>query len=109
MARHLNRGEIWGCDFKPPDKRRPVVVLTRQKVLEKLRTVTIAPITSTIRGVPGEVPVGIDEGLKHDSVVNLDQVQTVAQARLVGYLGSLGTDKMRQVCRALAIATGCDT
>ena len=101
------RGEIWHCGFKSPDKRCPVVVLTRQEVLPLLRTAIVAPITSTIRGLPSEVVVGPDEGLRHDSAINLDHVQTVEQRQLRRYVGSLSPDKMRQVCRALAIATGC--
>ena len=101
------RGEIWHYGFKSADKRRPVVVLTRQEVLPLLHTATVAPITSTIRGLPSEVVVGPDEGLRHDSAINLDHVQTVEQRRLHRYVGSLSPTKMRQVCRALAIATGC--
>ena len=101
------RGEIWQYRFKAPDKRRPVLVLTRQEVLPLLRTAMVAPITSTIRGLPSEVSVGVDEGLKHDSAVNLDHVQTVEQRLLQHYIGSLSEAKMRQVCRALALATGC--
>ena len=67
----------------------------------------VAPITSIRRGAPSEVPVGIEEGLKHESAVNLDHVQTVEQDRLVGFVGTLVPVKMRQVCRALAVATGC--
>jgi len=67
----------------------------------------VAPITSTIRGAPSEVVVGEKEGLKHESAVNLDHVQTVERARLEGYVGHLDLDKMREVCRALAIAVGC--
>lgn len=107
MARGVRRGEIWLYDFRRPDKRRPVLVLTRQDVIPLIGTVMVAPITSTIRGAPSEVVVGIDEGLKRDSAVNLDHVQTVEQARLRTFLGSLGPAKMTRVCRALAIATGC--
>jgi len=108
VARELNRGEIWRYRFKPPDKNRPVLVLTRQEVIGLLHTVMVAPITSTLRGAPSEVAVGPTEGLKRDSAVNLDHVQTVEQARLVGYVGHLASDKMREVCRALAVAAGCD-
>ena len=101
------RGEIWQYRFGAPDKRRPVVVLTRQEVLPLLHTAMVAPITSTIRGLPSEVIVGIDEGLKHDSAINLDHVQTVEQRRLHGFIGSLSDAKMRLVCRALSLATGC--
>jgi len=107
MARRIARGEIWSYRFKRPDKRRPVVVLTRSEVISLLHTVMVAPVTSTRRGAPGEVAVGIDEGLKHESAVNLDHVQTVEQDRLMGFVGTLSPAKMKQVCQALAIATGC--
>lgn len=58
----LKRGEIWGVEFKKPDKFRPVVVLTRQETLPLLHTVTVAPITRTVRGVPSEVLIGTEEG-----------------------------------------------
>lgn len=107
MARGVNRGEVWLYRFKAPDKRRPVLILTRQEVIPLLHTVMVAPITSTRRGAPSEVPVGVNEGLKHDSAVNLDHVQTVDRARLATYVGSLSAARMRDVCRALAVASGC--
>lgn len=107
MARELNRGEIWLYTFKAPDKRRPVVILSRQEVIPLLRTVMVAPITSTIRGAPSEVVVGVEEGLRGDSAITLDHVQTVEKRRLRQFVGNLGPDKMRQVCRNLSIATGC--
>ena len=82
MAGRLNRGEIWQYTFKAPDKRRPVVIISRQEVIPLLRTVMVAPITSTIHGSPAEVAVGVDEGLKGASAANLDHVQTVDKARL---------------------------
>ncbi|HTO88937.1 MAG TPA: type II toxin-antitoxin system PemK/MazF family toxin [Thermoanaerobaculia bacterium] len=108
MAREVNRGEIWRYRFRSPDKIRPVLVLTRQEVIGLLHTVMVAPITSTIRGAPSEVAVGLREGLKHESAVNLDHVQTVERARLVGYVGRVGPETMSLVCRALAVAAGCD-
>ena len=107
MAQTLSRGEIWMFEFKPPDKRRPVLILTRQDVIELLNTVTVAPVTSTIRGAPSEVLVGIDEGLKHDSAINLDHLQTIDKNRLKRFVGSVPSEKMRRVCRALAIGLGC--
>ena len=107
MARRVARGEIWTYRFKSPDKRRPVLVLSRPEVIPLLHTVMVAPVTSTLRGAPSEVSVGVDEGLKHDSAVNLDHVQTVEQQQLVGFVGTLSAAKMQQVCRALGVATGC--
>ena len=108
MTGRPQRGEIWLYTFKAPDKKRPVVILTRQAVLPLLRTAVVAPVTSNIRGLPSEVQVGLDEGLKHNSVVNLDWVQTVEQRLLTHYVGSLGEARMVEVCRALVIAMGCD-
>ena len=108
MVGRVNRGEIWMHAFRKPDKRRPVVVLSRQDVISLLATVIVAPVTSTIHGVPSEVLVGIEDGLKQDSAVNLDHVQTVERASLHSYVGRLGRDKMRLVCDALAVATACD-
>ncbi len=107
MASQLNRGEIWMYTFTRRDKRRPVLALTRQEVISMLRTVMVAPITSTIHGAPSEVVVGIDEGLKKDSAINLDHVQTVEKSRLKRFVGTVSREKMNEVCRALNLATGC--
>jgi mRNA interferase MazF len=108
MARRVSRGDIWGYRFTTPDKWRPVLILTRLEVIELLHTVMVAPITSAVRGAPSEVVIGVEEGLKKESAVNLDHVQTVEQARLIRYIGHLSREKMREVCRSLAIAVGCD-
>jgi mRNA interferase MazF len=108
VAREVRRGEIWRYRFRPPDKTRPVVVLSRPDVIGLLHTVMVAPVTSSIRGAPSEVAIGVREGLKHPSAVNLDHVQTVEKARLSGFVGSLAPETMRDVCHALAVAVGCD-
>jgi mRNA interferase MazF len=95
-------------EFARPDKRRPVLVLTRQDVIDVLHTVTVAPLTSTIYGVASEVLVGAEEGLKHHCAVNLDHLQTIAKRDLERYVGRLGPKKMIEVCGALAAALGCD-
>src|SRR2546425_13263207 len=104
MARTVNRGEIWSYRFKAPDKRRPVVVLSREDVIPLLDTVIVAPVTSTLRGVPSEVVVGPDEGLKQESVINLDHLYVVDKTRLIGYIGTVPSSKMHLVCRAVAVA-----
>lgn len=107
MARQVARGEIWLVRFVPPDTTRPVVVLTRASVIPFLDTVTVAPITSTIRGLPSEVMVGTDEGLKGPSAINLDHIQTVPKDRLFQYVGRLDEPKRNALWDALSVALGC--
>lgn len=107
MALRVKRGDIWMYEFAKPDKRRPVLVISRQSVIPLLRTVMVAPITSAIYDVPSEVRVGIEHGLKHESAVNLDHVQTVDRSRLGSFIAHLSDDVMDEVCQALAVATGC--
>lgn len=108
MARQLNRGEIWLLDLPRPDKQRPVLVLSRPSLIRLLHTVTVAAVTSTLRGSPTEIELGIEEGLKRTSCVNLCNLFTVRQDELRRFVGSAGPEKMREVCRALVIACGCD-
>jgi mRNA interferase MazF len=103
----VTRGEIWLYRFHQPDKRRPVVVLTRPDIIHLLKDVMVAPVSTTVRGAPSEVLVGVEEGLKAPCAINLDRVQTVEKARLGHFVGALSRSKQRDVCRALAIATGC--
>ncbi|MHC4507271.1 MAG: type II toxin-antitoxin system PemK/MazF family toxin [Planctomycetota bacterium] len=108
MARRLSRGDIWLLDRPRPDKRRPVVILARPSLLRALHTATVAAVTSTLRGAPTEVQVGVDEGLKTTSCVNLCNVFTVRQSELTRFVGTVGPAKMHAICRALAIACDCD-
>jgi mRNA interferase MazF len=86
-----------------------VLVLSRSAALRHLRTAVVAPVTTTIRGLPSEVPVGTAAGLKADSVVNLDHLYTVPQSDLGRWLGRLGEIRMGEVCRAVAVALGCES
>jgi len=107
LARRIARGELWTYEFRAPDKVRPVLVLSRPKAIELLHTVMVAPVSSTIRDIDTEVLVGTHEGLRHPSAVNLDHLHTVEKARLRRFVGTLSEPKMREVCQALAIASGC--
>jgi mRNA interferase MazF len=107
MAERLTRGEIWLLQLPHPDKRRPVLLLSRPSLIRLLHTVTVAAITSTLRGSPTEVELGPDEGLKQPSCANLCNVFTVHQRELRTFLGVVGPAKMKEVCGALAIATSC--
>jgi mRNA interferase MazF len=108
MARRIERGDLWLVELPPPDKRRPVLVLSRTALLRVLSTVTVAAVTSTRHGSPTEVDVGVEEGLKQPSCVDLANVFTVRQAALQRHVGTLSADKMRLVCNALAIAVDCE-
>jgi mRNA interferase MazF len=108
VAGRLSRGEIWLLDLPRPDKRRPVLVLSRPSLIQLLHTVTVAAITSTLRGAPTEVELGVAEGLKQVSCANLCNVFTVPKVRLRTFVGSVPAEKMRQVCRALSIACACE-
>ena len=102
----MKRGEVRWYRFAAPDKRRPVVVLTRDSVLEYLGEVTIAPITRTVRDVPSEVPLGPDDGLPHACAINLDHVQTVARERLGAVITTLPNSRMGEIRGALLFALG---
>jgi len=107
MAGRIARGEIRLCGLPAPDKARPVLILTRDSAIGYLSRVTIAPITPTIRGVPSEVVIGPDDGLKQPSAVNLHNVMTVSKDRVGRRVGQLGDARMREVCRALGFSLGC--
>jgi mRNA interferase MazF len=102
----VNRGEIWQFAFPKPTGRRPVLVLTRGDMIPRLNTVTIAPLTSTIRGVPSEVVVGPEVGLKRPSAINLHHVATVPRAGLRAYVGTVPPEAMLRIRTALLFALG---
>lgn len=108
MARRLERGEIRLYAFARPDKARPVLLLTRQGAIRYLTRVTVAPITSTIRGVASEVRLDIEDGMKGPCVVNLHNAVTVAQAAIGQRITKLSDAKMRLVCRAIGFSLGCE-
>lgn len=105
MAR-LRRGEVRWYRFARPDKKRPVVILTRDSVLEYLDETTVAPVTRTVRGIPSEVPLGPEDGLPEACAVNLDHVQTVARARLGALITTLPARRMDEIREALLFALG---
>jgi mRNA interferase MazF len=102
------RGEVWFADV-PGDKRRPVLVLARDPMGRLLRSVICVPITTTIRGLATEVPLGTDAGLRSESVANFDNTFLLARARLLRRLGRANGATMAAACSALSTATGCTT
>ena len=101
------RGEVWWCEMADIG-RRPVVVLSRDAVIPRLRRTLVAPCTTTIRGLPSEVLLEPGEDpVPLRSAVNLDSVESVSIAILVERLGRVADHRMRQICAALAIAVDC--
>ena len=104
MARAVKRGEVRWYRFAKPDKRRPVLVLTRTSATSYLAELTIAPITSTVRGIPSEVPLGTADGMPRECAVNLDHLQTVSKARIGTLVTTLPPERMDEVREALLFA-----
>ena len=102
----IARGEIWQFSFPKPNRRRPVLILTRDDMIGRLHTVTVAPLTSTVRGVPSEVVVGTEAGLKHASAINLHHVATVPREGLRSFVGTVPPEAMDRVRDALLFALG---
>jgi mRNA interferase MazF len=97
-------GEVWLVRL---DKVRPAIVLTRDPTAAHLHQVLVAPVTSTVRGIPVEVPVGYPDGINRPSVTNLDMVQLVDRQAFVRRLGRARPSTMDAVCDALHYAIGC--
>jgi mRNA interferase MazF len=103
VAGAIARGEVRLYQFPHPDKQRPVIVLTR----ESLSAVTVAPVTSSIRGVPSEVLLTEADGMKGTCAVNLHNVVTVSKAHLGRRVAVLSSERLREICGALGFALGC--
>jgi mRNA interferase MazF len=108
MASGVARGDVRLYLFAAPDKRRPVLVLTRNSAIRLLSVVTVAPVTSTIRGVPSEVILSEEDGMKGICAVNLHNAITVSQDMLGKRVAQLSSSRMSEVCSALRFSLGCD-
>jgi mRNA interferase MazF len=104
----MKRGDVYWYTFKAPDKRRPVLILTRTSAISYLNSLTIAPITTTVRDIPSEVFLSRDEGMLADCAANLDNLQTIPKVQLNGLITSLSPLRMREVNQALVFALGID-
>lgn len=103
------RGEVWWCELAEVG-RRPVVVLSRDAAIPRLRRTLVGPCTTTIRGIPSEVLLEpAEDPIPQSSVVNLDSVESVSLGTLVERLGRLSDERMGQICGALEVATGCES
>jgi mRNA interferase MazF len=102
----VKRGEIWWAELPRPAGRRPVILLSRDEAYEVRRLVTVAPVTTRIRGIPVEVPLGPKDGLPRECVANLDTVTTIPKDALRERLTVLSRSKMAAVDAALRFALG---
>ena len=100
------QGEIWLLET-PNEKKRPVLVVSRNEAIAVLNNVVVAPVTSTIRTIPTCVPVGPDEGIDHDSVATFDNIAVVPKRLLTTRLGSLGPSGRQVTCSALRALADC--
>jgi mRNA interferase MazF len=100
------RGEVRWLELED-EGRRPVVVLTRDEALPRLRNVVVALVTRTVRGIETEVEIGPRDGMPIECAVSLDNLRTVPQAVLTRPLTKLDSTRMDAICRALARATAC--
>jgi mRNA interferase MazF len=102
----MRRGEVWWADLPAPAGRRPVVLLSRNEAYSVRELVTVAPITTRVRRIPTEVPLGPTEGLPKACVVNLDTITTIPRRTLTQLVRPLSPDKLAAVERALLFALG---
>jgi mRNA interferase MazF len=104
----MRRGEIRWYEFQSPDKRRPVLIVTRNSAIPYLNEVTVAPITSTIRGISSEIRLGPDDGMSQDCAVNFDHLQTVSKRKMGRLIATLSYEKSYQIGPAICFALGID-
>ena len=100
----MHRGEIRWYRFAHPDKRRPVVILTRDSIIPWLGEITVAPITTNIRDIPSEVVLSVEDGLPRECAVNCDHLQTVSRGRLGVVIATLDPVRMDEVAMAARFA-----
>ena len=100
----MKRGEVRWYKFKSPDKKRPVVILTRNSILDYLGEVTVVPITSTIRDIPSEVLLSKEDGMYNDCAINCDHIQTVSKDRIGSLITTLSKEKLFHVRNAINFA-----
>lgn len=105
----MNQGDVYWYTFRAPDKRRPVLILTRDSAIPYLTGVTVAPITTNVRGIPSEVPLSpAEDGVPADCAVSADNLQTVRKAGLGAQITRLSFERMRDVRAAIEFALGFD-
>lgn len=100
----MRRGEVWWAELPPPAGRRPVVLLSRDAAYRLRASVTVGVVTRTIRSIPVEVPLGPEDGMPQECVINLDDILTIPKARLIERITTLSPQKMTAVAKAVIFA-----
>jgi len=103
----VTRGDICWCDL-PDEGRRPVLILTRAEAIPVLSRVLVAPVSRRVRNIPTEVRLDSSDGMPEECVASFDNVRQVSRGLLDAPITTLSGPRMHEVCRALAIATGCN-
>ncbi len=98
------QGDIWWAEAE--DKRRPVLVVTRTEAIPVLRSIVVAPVTKTVRGIPTEIPLDVEQGLDIPCAASFDNLQPVPKAFLTTRIGALRFPR-REICRSLAALADC--
>lgn len=104
----MERGEVRWYTFKPPNKRRPVLLLTRSSAIQVLHSVTVAPITTTVRDIRSQVFLSQADGMMTECAANFDNLQTIPQAKIGSLITILSPDQMQNVDQAIVFALGMD-
>jgi len=105
----MNQGDVYWFTFRAPDKRRPVLILTRDSAINYLTSITVAPITSTIRGTPSEIILTSADGLFNECAVNFYNIQSIPKSSLGSFIAHLSPARMRDARAAIEFALGLDT
>lgn len=100
------RGEVWWGETSD-EKGRPFLVVSRDAANHVMQRVLVAPVTSRIRGIPSELPLGEAEGLPRQSVASFDNLQPFPKSMLVHRIGALGSDRVRDICRTAGATLDC--
>ena len=99
------QGEVWWAETE--EKRRPVMIVTRSEAVPVLSSIVVAPVTSTVRGIPTELPLGPDEGLHEPCAASFDNLRPLPRSLLTERVGRLSAKRRRELCRALAALADC--
>ena len=106
LSPELHRGELWWANV-PGDKRRPVLVLTRERFVSQLSSLLVAPVTTTVREIPTELALGPEDGMPTVCAASFDNVFTLRRERFTSFIAMLGEHRGAELCAAYRFAAGC--